>query len=74
MSTKNSKSDKEPKIIYEINDLSEGIEVLHDLTESLHEKRFDNSNSIIVKSIKTLSKEIKNKMKEIYERHKVTQK
>lgn len=46
----------------------QGIEVLKDLTCSLSEGRFDETNSILVKSIKQTSTELERQMKQIYER------
>ena len=46
----------------------QGIEVLGDLTSSLSEGRFDETNSILVKSIKQTSTELERQMKQIYER------
>ena len=46
----------------------QGIEVLKDLTYSLSEGRFDETNSILVKSIKQTSTDLERQMKQIYER------
>jgi len=45
----------------------EGIEVLKDLTESLSDNRFDETNSILVKSIKQTSYAISIQMKQLYD-------
>jgi hypothetical protein len=46
----------------------QGIEVLGDLTSSLSEGRFDETNSILVKSIKQTTTALERQMKQIYER------
>jgi hypothetical protein len=66
MSTKNSKSPKNQE--EELKACIQGIEVLRDLTSSLSEGRFDETNSILVKSIKQTSTAIERQMKQIYER------
>jgi len=58
------------KLCSDIKNISEGTQVLHDLVSSLSENRFDKSNSIIVKSIKQISKEINTSTQAFYERYK----
>jgi ABC-type uncharacterized transport system ATPase subunit len=58
------------KLCTDIKNISEGTQVLHDLVSSLSENRFDKSNSIIVKSIKQISKEINTSTQAFYERYK----
>ena len=66
MSTKNLKNLKSEE--QSIKECIQGIEVLGDLTSSLSEGRFDETNSILVKSIKQTTTALERQMKQIYER------
>lgn len=66
MSIKNLKNLSEEE--NEFKACIQGIEVLRDLTSSLSEGRFDETNSILVKSIKQTTTALERQMKQIYER------
>jgi hypothetical protein len=66
MSTENLKNLKTEE--QNLKECIQGIEVLGDLTSSLSEGRFDETNSILVKSIKQTTTALERQMKQIYER------
>ena len=66
MSTENLKNLKTEE--QNLKECIQGIEVLGDLKSSLSEGRFDETNSILVKSIKQTTTALERQMKQIYER------
>jgi len=50
-----------------IKHIIEGLEVLRDLADTLSEHRFNETNSILVNSIKQVSKEVTIQMKQLYD-------